>query len=375
MSAEASQTWYATHTDPIGQGARTRESVTTGVLDYAEVSRIIANVEDVVAASPDRCFTFDETGVATLHVAGQRYQAGLFTVPSIAELREQASSMTGEASGRVKLSVLLGRDALIDIGTLQATAPEGTIFQVASQFNCLESPDPCITPVAEYAYDPTQGPRASVCAYPATLLRHYRAPAGDGTRFVQTDDRCLNLLADAFGPELAQVQAGYLMGHNVRDPEGLANALRERFDNVRVGVHDHVEVVFGHNWGGPVPRGKDQRIAQVLTSTIALGGYSRGEQEGALALVRRQLLRAAYLGTLLAAVALGKHTVVLTLIGGGAFGNPLRDIWDAIHWALREIDPLVGDRLHVVVNARESLGAEDRRQITKRCGSVHIFPS
>ena len=32
-------------------------------------------------------------------------------------------------------------------------------------------------------------------------------------------------------------------------------------------------------------------------------------------------LRAAYLGTLLAAATLGQHLAVLTLIGGGVFGN------------------------------------------------------
>jgi hypothetical protein len=48
--------------------------------------------------------------------------------------------------------------------------------------------------------------------------------------------------------------------------------------------------------------------------------------------------------------------VVLTLIGGGAFGNPLPIIWDAITWALREIEPLLSGDLDVVVNGR-NLGA------------------
>lgn len=122
-----------------------------------------------------------------------------------------------------------------------------------------------------------------------------------------------------------------------------------------------------------MPRGKDQRIAQVFTSTIALGGYSRGGQDGALATVRRQLLRAAYLGTLLAAVALDKQAVVLTLIGGGVFGNPRRDIWDAIRWALSEVDATAGDRLHVIVNTRESLDAVDRKEVFARGGAVHVF--
>ena len=33
-----------------------------------------------------------------------------------------------------------------DIGSLQATAGPGMLFQVASQFNCLEAPGPFVTP-------------------------------------------------------------------------------------------------------------------------------------------------------------------------------------------------------------------------------------
>ena len=36
---------------------------------------------------------------------------------------------------------------------------------------------------------------------------------------------------------------------------------------------------------------------------------------------------------------LGKHTVVLTMIGGGVFGNPRAAIWEAIHHALEEVEP------------------------------------
>src|SRR5450759_5464986 len=75
-------------------------------------------------------------------------------------------------------------------------------------------------------------------------------------------------------------------------------------------------------------------IAQVFTSTLAAGGYG---QEGAIAgqaeALCRQLLRAAYVGTLLAAVDLGKERVVLTMIGGGVFGNPHELIVDSIVWA------------------------------------------
>jgi hypothetical protein len=263
--------------------------------------------------------------------------------------------------------VLHGAHPLGDIGTLQATAAPGTLFQVASQFNCLEAPDARIVPVRDYVKDHTQGPRASVSAFPGTFLRHYRAPGPDGSRFVQTEGRCMNLLRDVFDGSVADVRSGYLQTSQVRDMGALASALVERFDHIRVGVHQGVEVGFGHDWSGPVPK-SGQTITQVFTSTMALGGYGRDDGTPALATARGQLLRGAYLATLLAAIDLECSAIVLTLIGGGAFGNPHRAIWDAIHWGLGEVDPLADAEVHVVVNTRGPVANEDREQVALRGG-------
>src|SRR5581483_7785035 len=111
----------------------------------------------------------------------------------------------GATGGRLRLWVLDGAHPATDVGGLQATAPPGSLFQAASQFNCLESPGPYVTPGAQYFRDKTQGPRASISAFPGTLLRHYAAPRRDGERFVQTDADQLNLLADVLDPEVAQI--------------------------------------------------------------------------------------------------------------------------------------------------------------------------
>ena len=73
------------------------------------------------------------------------------------------------------------------------------LFQVASQFNCLEAPGSFVVPVADYLHDPTQGPRASVSAFPATLVRHYAAPQPGGQRFVQASNgpQIMLVLSDA----------------------------------------------------------------------------------------------------------------------------------------------------------------------------------
>lgn len=258
------------------------------------------------------------------------------------------------------VSALSGQDPLTDIGSLQALAAEGTLFQVASQFNCLEAPsEHGLVPVAEYFQDPTQGPRASISAYPGTLVRHYAAP-GDGGRFVQTRARQLNLLARALPARFGSVEGGYLLSHNLTDVAEAARALEEHFHEIAVGVHEEVQVVFGTRFRGVVQG--TPKISQVFTSTVAAGGYSSQDAE-ILAALAGPLLRAAYLGALLAAARLGKRRVVLTLIGGGVFGNPLDLIWEAIFWAAEEAGRR-GARLDVVVNAHRSQPSPD---VVERC--------
>ena len=352
-----------------GAGDRTEleaRALGTGEAAKEQVDSLLETIEREVGAAPEACFSF-ESGTATLTAAGKSYAAGTFTTPTLGELRARLRSRP-HGKGRLTLSALTGSHPLSDIGTLQATAAEGELFQVASQFDCLEAPDACVVPVRDYLHDYTQGPRASVSAFPGTFLRHYQAPADDGSRFVQTDARCLNLLKDVFDDGIARVHCGYLQASEVRDRFAFADALEQRFDLARVGVHDDIEVVFGHDWSGPVVGHK--RIAQVLTSTIAQGGYGRDDGSSELARARRQLLRVAYLGTLLAAADLEKSVVLLTLIGGGVFGNPLSDIWDAIYWAADETGGLLGRDLAVVVNSRPALAASDTAKIIARGGAV-----
>lgn len=335
-----------------------------------ELDRLLGAIEEHVQATRSTCFSFSPDGTATLHAKDRAYHAGRFEVPTLATLLDRARAMPRHQQGHVRLSILRGQHPLTDIGTLQATAPADTLFQVASQFNCLEAPGRRVVPIRHYLHDSTQGPRASVSAFPGTFLRHYCAPRPTGERFVQTDTDDINLLADAIPPQVARVQSGYLLAEQIADPRALARAFEDRFDQLRVGVHDDVEVVFGYNWGGPVPNAPHQRIAQVFTSTIALGMYSADDGSAALATIRRQLLRAAYLGTLLGAVTLGKHTVVLTLIGGGVLGNPHFDIWDAIHWAIAQTEPYVAHTLDVIVNVRtDAVDPADIDQVFARGGA------
>jgi hypothetical protein len=55
----------------------------------------------------------------------------------------------------------------------------GSVFQVASQFNCLEMVNPTRTPedgITSYCYDKTQGPACAIACPAATLYRNYLWP-------------------------------------------------------------------------------------------------------------------------------------------------------------------------------------------------------
>jgi len=313
--------------------------------------RWVAEAEEAAARDPSSAFAFGADGHATLAVGPRRYAAGRFETPALKELR--AAAIAARRAGPLRVFVLDGASPVTDIGALQAFAPPDTLFQVASQFNCLEAPDACIVPVSDYLHDPTQGPRAAVSCFPGALLRHHAAPGPGGARFTQIEDGAqVNLLEAVCAPGVARVQNGYLMDQNIDDPVQFARWLDERFDDLRVGLHTGLEVVLGYAWDGSVPGAPQLRIAQALTSTLAGGGYSAGRLDAAwFDAVCVRLQRAAQLGTLLGAVAAGAKRAVLTLIGGGVFGNRVPLIWEAILWAADEV-ARTGAGLDVVVNGR-----------------------
>src|SRR5262245_40194164 len=103
----------------------------------------VGAIEASVRTDPEASFLFNAAGAGTLRTADASFPAGRFATPSIGALRERSvAARTGDAGGRVRLWVLEGTSPATDIGSLQATAGPGTLFQVASQFNCLESPGP-----------------------------------------------------------------------------------------------------------------------------------------------------------------------------------------------------------------------------------------
>ena len=215
----------------------------------------------------------------------------------------------------------------------------GALFQVASQFNLLEMVSPEVTPeqgVTRYQHDRTQGPACAIAAGAATIYRNYFVPVGEGIG--QTRERQLDGLADvgtALGHALGQpvdslwtMRNGYALcsaGRAGCDREPSCGAgTPEQTDALRallrIGVHSDVEVTDAERVAMP------SRLAGLLL------GPSGGVQPRARdpwQPFAELVLEAAYEATLWAAVLNARrgasNIVLLTRLGGGAFGND--DAW------------------------------------------------
>jgi hypothetical protein len=272
-------------------------------------------------------------------VNGKSYSIGELELVPLQALRERAKSAGGPL-GRLKVSAVTG-----DVRQMhQSPENAGALFQVASQFNLLEMTEPRVSPedgVTRYQHDHTQGPACAIAAGAATIYRNYFAPV-DG-REGQTAERQFDGLADlgdVLGKALKQpvralwsMQNGYALCIRA-GLDAIAEHLKalqpEQVDILRgklcIGVHRDVEVTDAAEENRPL-------VSQAFCSALPVA-YTRvplSHWEAFASLV----LQAAYEATMWVAVLNAQrgasNVVLLTQLGGGAFGN--HDNW--IHAATR----------------------------------------
>ena len=276
---------------------------------------------------------------------GRSYGIGEFELPSLDDLRARVANGTG-VQGRPRVQIVTG-----DVRKMhQAPEYAGALFQVASQFNALEMVGPNVTPedgVTRYEHDRTQGPACAMAAGAATIYRNYFAPVGD--QIGQTAARQLDGLADV-GAELSarlgrpvadlwEWRNGYALGTR-QGLDLIADHLRaigpDQADalagKLRVGIHRDVEVTDAPGTPGPV-------VSQAFCSALPVA-YGRVPQQHWAAFAQL-VLDAAYEATMLEAVSNARrgasNIVLLTLLGGGAFGNAPEWIHSAIRRAVQKV--------------------------------------
>lgn len=287
-------------------------------------------------------------GQLVSRVNGRRFGVGQFELVSLATVRERVRETT-TGKGRLRLRAVEG-----DVRRMHAEpAYVGALFQVASQFNVLEMVSPDVTPehgVTRYQHDRTQGPACAIAAGAATIWRNYFLPVGEAEG--QTADRQVDGLAEvgvALAAALSRpVDTLWAMrnGYALCTPDGLA-AIEAYLSGAGEVERDalRAKLRIGVQWGAEVtdaPAGLRPVVSQAFCSALPVA-YSRIPR-AQWQHFGRLVLEAAYEATLLAGCLNtargGSNVVLLTRLGGGAFGNEVS--W--IDGAMRRALDIVRDR-------------------------------
>jgi hypothetical protein len=265
-------------------------------------------------------------------INGKVYQHGKLATPSLAKLRKRAAD-PATFNSQIKVSELVGD--IQHFHVLPAYA--GAMIQAASQFNLLEMVGPHISPeegIGRYEFDRTQGPACAIACGAGTIYRNYFAPVNDQigqSKEHQID--CLDQLGKALQNEqlaLWEMKNGYALASE----SGLLNITQQLKDKspqeydelkskLRIGIQWDTEVTLGDN---------KQHLSQAYCSALPVA-YSHLDADLWEAFARL-ILEATYEATFCAALINheinGNNKLVLTLVGGGAFGNKTAWITDAL---------------------------------------------
>jgi len=269
-------------------------------------------------------------GNKLLSLANDReFKVGAFSSPKLAELRKSVVKSSEHFSVE---------ETVADVQALHTLKENtGATFQVASQFNLLEMTGPDVTPeegVGIYEYDRTQGPACAIACGAGTIFRNYFVRVGQAIG--QSEEQQIDCLADLGKATENDREHHWFMKNGYALPgldgfKRLNERLRtlteqereELLCEVRVGLHSHTEVTL--NDAGHL-------VTQVYCSAMPVGYSSLAPHNWEP--IARLVLDAAYEATVRIAhinkAQGGQGRLFLTLLGGGAFGNPFSWIADAI---------------------------------------------
>jgi hypothetical protein len=358
--------------------------------------RDVFGMEEGTPDSVRRAFCMvgkDATAALEIKHTGKRLHVGAWRCMAAPELRLLRAGLPPERLQRLGVLVVLGapaapaapavlpygltfRHIAADVGhLLHDGANAGAVFQVASQFNCLEMTGPHVTPahgVTRYALDKTQGPRCAIACPAATVYRNYFVDGGKGQ--CGGDGVQVNLLSrveELLHPDVPWAMTnGYCLprggcgggGGGGANPIAALGARLRSFPELRDAVRDAVKV--GIHWSTGVGVGAGPaRVTQVLCSGVPVSYTAPGTPAAAWQPFAQLVLDAAYECTLLTAATIAaargcRVRVFLTKLGAGAFGNPDEWVMAAIARALRLVrhEPLDVELVHYGSVSKDYLG-------------------
>lgn len=267
---------------------------------------------------------------------GRSWLCGDLETPTLAQLRDRVHSLAREPRAS---SV---REVVANVQHLHADKGHANaFFQVASQFNLLEMAAPEVTPergVGIYERDRTQGPACAIAAGAGTIFRNYFAVVNG--RVGQSADNQFDCLAGV-GALLGNTDQRLwqmINGYALPSAAGLKEVdekLRTQDEPGRDQLRQALQI--GLQWDTQVTLdGASHVVSQAYCSALPVA-YTEHPPE-LWARFATLVLEASYEATMCAAIInadrTGNKTLFLTLLGGGAFGNELAWITDAIRYSL-----------------------------------------
>ncbi len=273
------------------------------------------------------------------HVNGKEFTYGILETPNLGDLRNRLLS-NEIPKGKLSVREVIGDAQHLHKNELNA----GAVFQVASQFNLLEMISPDVTPedgIGGYEYDRTQGPACAIAAGAGTIYRNYLANVnGQIGQSTENQIDCLADLGTAMGNSdnhLWEMKNGYVMA-SAKGLREISQTLKEAQESevdelrklLRIGIQWNTEVTIADS---------GHKVTQAYCSALPVA-YSQHSTE----LWRefaQLVLEASYEATICVGIMNylnnlknTNRTLYLTPIGGGAFGNKIEWIINAIHRSL-----------------------------------------
>lgn len=293
-------------------------------------------------------------------VNGKSYTFGTLEIPTLHELQGKID-LDNYQNQHITISELVG-----DIQHIhQNTENKGALFQVASQFNLLEMISPEITPehgIGIYQNDLTQGPACAIACGAGTIYRNYFVPVDQQigqSKPLQID--CLKELGKALGHSdlvLWRMENGYALP-NMSSLNYIAQQITKCSPKAYETLKGKLKI--GIQWNTQVTLGETNHlVTQVFSSALPIS-YSRIPSSYWQPFARL-ILEATYEASLYTALLnyqqSGNPNVYLTLVGGGAFGNPIYWILESLNKALLKFKhtPL---NIHLVSYGSPSIYIQD----------------
>lgn len=332
-----------------------RHIVQEGVPDteYASVKERLSRCSPSSSAAPGEVTSQPSFLMIRNQLTGGTTQAGQFRELGLGEMMSVEKEMAATASTLTTAIPLLlitrapgsqNRRA-VDVAHLQASPKwHNAVFQVASNHNGVEAVGQGVAPdgasfCTNYVNDLTQGPAASISAGAAAIARTlapFHEPSVCPLQWRQTATRQVELLGRVQARMPCTVENGYAVLGAEMGSVSPTLADEHELGLCKVAYHRCCEVTSGHrdvrtHQTEPAPKG--QRVDQVFAAAVNLAQGLEGrlnKRHKCAERAARLALRAAYQGAYLAARANGRNALVLTLVGGGVFGNDYEWICDEL---------------------------------------------